>query len=150
MLDIYVDHQKIKSHIRAQARGQWITDQHDYPESKSVYLQHNQEYCLKQVKHIGPFTLQLLKHTFKEPTHVGQRKAQAILRLSHVYGQSRLELACQRSLSFDNYTYRSLKKILAHRLEEQELSLTPPSHLGQHTSYIRSACAFTQQLGDRP
>ncbi|WP_032114038.1 Mu transposase domain-containing protein [Candidatus Paracaedibacter symbiosus] len=96
MVEIYEDTQKIKSHIRATNRGQWITDPQDYPMHKQDFLTKDKDYCVQQAQQIGPFTTQLLEKVLKAPTMIGQRKAQAILRLALKYGNNRLESACQR------------------------------------------------------
>jgi transposase len=137
MVEIYLEHQKIKTHVRAKTRGQWVTDPQDYPQSKQEFLLKDKEVCLKQAQDIGPFTVQFLDRLLKVPTMLGQRKAQAILRLASYYGEARLEAACQRFLSFDNYAYRSVKKILAHGYhEERGIPIQPPI-LDHQTSYLR-------------
>lgn len=137
MVDIYLEHQKIKTHVRAKTRGQWVTDPQDYPQGKQEFLHKDKEGCLKQAQDIGPFTVQFLDRLLKVPTMLGQRKAQAILRLASHYGEARLEAAIKRSLSFDNYAYRSVKKILSHGYHEERGIPTEPPVLDQHTSYLR-------------
>jgi hypothetical protein len=137
MVEIYANNQKIKSHIRSQSRGQWITDSQDYPQYKQEFLDKDKAYCLQKAEQVGPFTKQFLEKILKSPTLIGQRKAQAILRLAASYGEGRLESACQRSISFDNYAYRSLKKILAHGYEK-ETDLPAPPALGYQTIYTHS------------
>ncbi len=61
------------------------------------------------------------------------RKAQGILRLADKYGAQRMEAACQRSLSFGNLHYRSIKRILEKGLDmppEAPPSVAPLSALG--------------------
>ena len=146
MVEIYVNNQKIKNHIRCQSPGQWVTDPQDYPTNKQAFLSKDKEYCVQQAQQIGPFTTQFLETISKIPTLIGQRKAQAVLRLAIKHGNARLESACQRSIAFDNYTYRTLKKILAHKYEEQ-LDQPVPCVLGHQTSYIRSAHEFVPLQG---
>ena len=73
MVEIYVNNQKIKSHIRCQSRGQWMTDPQDYPTNKQAFLSKDKEYCVQQAQQIGPFTTQFLETILKAPTMIGQR-----------------------------------------------------------------------------
>tara|TARA_B100001750_G_C15513640_1_gene605411 strand:+ start:1487 stop:3019 length:1533 start_codon:yes stop_codon:yes gene_type:complete len=138
MVEIYHEHQKIKAHVRSSIKGKWVTDQQDYPESKRLFLENNSKSCLKQAYLIGPFTAQFMEKVVQGSTVIGQRKAQAILRLRDHYGHRRLEAACQRSIGFDNFTYMSLKNILNLGLEKASGETHCPVILGQETSYLRS------------
>tara|TARA_B100001750_G_scaffold81172_1_gene64511 strand:+ start:347 stop:1882 length:1536 start_codon:yes stop_codon:yes gene_type:complete len=144
MIEIYSEHQKIKVHIRSSIRGKWVTDQQDYPESKRLFLENNSKSCLKQAQLVGPFTAQFMEKILEGSTVIGQRKAQAILRLRDHYGHQRLEAACQRSVGFDNFTHMSLKNILNHGLEKVPDETQCPIILGQETSYLRSSDIFLQ------
>lgn len=148
IVDIYVHAQKIKTHVRAQVRGKWVTDQQDYPVSKRAFLSQDKKHCLQQAVLIGPYTTQFLKIILKGSTMHGQRTAQAVLRLASEYSEPRLEAACQHCLSFDNYAYRSLQKTLKYGYEQQELPVAPV-FLSQQTSYVRPNHAFTPLQGDR-
>ena len=144
MVEIYLDHQKIKTHIRAHSRGQWITDPQDYPKHARAFLEKDKDYCLEQAKLIGSSTYQFLSRVLKQPSLLHQRKAQAILRLEEKYGSQRLEAACQRAISFENHSYRSLKGILAQGLEIQEVQTAREikSCLLTQASYLRERHEF--------
>src|SRR3546814_16338086 len=94
-----------------------MTDPQDYPKHAQAFLEKDKDHCLKQAKLIGSSTDKFLSGVLKQPRLLHQRKAQAILRLHEKYGSQRLEAACQRALSFENDSYRSLKGILAQGLE---------------------------------
>lgn len=141
MIEIYLDHHKIKTHVRAHTRGQWITDDQDYPEFKRNFLRKDHQACLEQAAKVGPCTTEFLKKVLQDTTMLSQRKAQAILALADQYSQPRLEAACQHSARFDNYTYRALKKIIAHNYQQLEQSLEP-AHLSSNTCYVRDYREF--------
>ena len=148
VVDIYAQAQKIKTHVRTQSRGKWVTDQQDYPVSKQAFLSQDKENCLKQALQIGPCTTQFLEIILKGSTMHGQRTAQAILRLASEYSESRLEAACQHCLSFNNYTYRSLQKTLKNGYEQHNQQ-DDPVILSRQTSYVRPNHAFAPLQGDR-
>jgi transposase len=70
MVEIYLGGQKIKTHVRAQSRGSWVTDKQDYTKGQQEFLSQDKEQCLKQAKQIGPCTTQFLEKVFKIPTMV--------------------------------------------------------------------------------
>jgi len=144
MVDIYINHQKIKKHIRASNRGQWVTDPQDYPKGAKAFLEKDRAYCLEQGKLTGPSTHQFLSQVLEKPGLVNQRRAQVILRLAEKYGAQRLEAACQRAISFENYTYRSLKGILDQGLDGRPLQedQTAKMTLPKQTSYLRGQHEF--------
>ena len=144
MVEVYLAHQKIKTHVRAHNRGQWVTDQQDYPQHARAFLEKDKDHCLKQAKSIGSSTYQFLSHVLKQPSLLHQRKAQAILRLQEKYGSQRLEAACQRSLSFENHSYRSLKGILVQGLEAESFQEERKikSSLPRQASYLRERHEF--------
>jgi transposase len=150
VIEIYLDHQKIKTHVRTHSRGQWVTDQQDYPPYARGFLEKDKDYCLKQAQSIGSSTHQFLSQVLKRPSLVQQRKAQAILRLEEKYGSQRLEAACQRALSFDNDSFRSLKGILVQGLEAEHIQKEQQTKnvLPRQASYLRQSHEFqplTQQ-----
>ena len=70
-------------------------------------------------KNIGNATHQIISKVVDNGSRIGLRKAQAILRLSKTYRNERLEAACLRAVSYDNYAYEAISNILKNRLDEQ-------------------------------
>jgi len=138
IVDLYLDHERIKTHVRAQTKGQWITDQQDYPKKARIFLEKDKSQCLKQAQMVGHSTYELLSQVLVSPALLHQRKAQAILRLGDKHGLSRLEAACKRALSFNNIAYVSLKRILIHGLEKEETLEDGKRSLSHQASYLRS------------
>jgi hypothetical protein len=148
----YYKHRIIKTHPRNYGKGQWITDQNDYPESARHYLDNTPEICLELAKAIGPSVRQMIQHITSKGTRISLRKAQAILRLEEKYGKDRLELACQRSIAYDNYEHKALCNILSNELDKvkpqtQDLGTgkTPQKKLSEG-SYVRSAEEYTSDM----
>ncbi len=52
---------------------------------------------------------------------ISLRKVQGILRLSQTYGNDRLEAACLRAVSYDNYTYEAISNILKNKLDQYSI-----------------------------
>lgn len=139
LVEVFLDHELIKTHVRSKVPGSWVTDEADYPPEKLAYLMATPTYCRKKAAEYGPYTEKLIGEILFPQGLRNLRKAQAILRLGEKYGAD-LERACARALSFGNYRYKSLKAILEKGLFQPELpvSVTAPiplSSLGQ--SFLR-------------
>ncbi len=55
-----------------------------------------------------------------------------ILRLAKSYGAARLEAACGRALGGNTYTYRTLRNILTHNLDQLAPEQGQPFHMPAH------------------
>ena len=72
----------------------------------------------------GPATAQLVRHrlTARQVPQQAYRSCLGILRLSHTYGDDRLNAACQRALTLGSHSYKSIESILRHGLDRQPLT----------------------------
>ena len=75
------------------------------------------------------------------------------LRLETKYGKDRLELACLRSIAYDNYEYKALSNILSNELDKIKLSngdsnveKASPEKLSEG-SYVRSSEEYISDMG---
>ncbi len=119
LIELYFKEKKIKAHPRSQQKGQWITDQQDYPESAQRFLEFNVETCLQEGKTLGQHVHLFLKEILDgNPSKTAQRKAQAVLRLCQQFDKNQVEEACQRCLQFENIQYQSLKRILTEGISD--------------------------------
>ena len=121
IVQMFLNEKLIKSHRRSTIKGEWVTDELDYPEYARAFLEQDAPSCLAQAKIIGNAVDQFLTGILTPPSLTRRRKAQAVLRLAEEYGKERLETACKRALLFDNFEYRSLKKILEEGLDKLPL-----------------------------
>ena len=118
----YLNNELIKTHVRQQGKGQWTTDPSDYPKSSRFYLENTPEICTQNAKSIGQATENMIATVLADGSRSALRKAQAILRLANIYDNERLEEACLRAILFDNYSYKSLKRILKEGLDKKNTS----------------------------
>jgi len=117
LVRVFLNGELIKTHIRAERPGTWVTDPADYPPEKLAYLMATPSFCCKKASEIGPHTHTLVRRILSEHAMRNLRKAQGILRLSEKYGKERMESASKRALVFDNLRYRSIKRILEKGLD---------------------------------
>ena len=137
-VQIYHDEVLIKTHVCAHTKGQWLTDPKDYPEYVNEFLDKTPQACLSIAQASGESIHQLLSIVLQKPSITNQRKAQAILRLITKYDVAKVEAACKRALSFGNYKYESLKRILELNLETGA-NIKPVITEG---AYLRKASEF--------
>ena len=115
----YFKHKIIKTHLRNYEKGKWVTDEKDYPKSALYYLENTSSKCLRSAKTIGDATYKIISKTLDRFSRTGLRKAQAILRLGEKYSNNRLEAACLRAVTYDNYAYKAISNILENKLDQQ-------------------------------
>jgi hypothetical protein len=112
LVQVFFDEQLIKTHLRAQQPGTWVTDPTDYPPEKLAYLMPTPTYCRKKASEIGPHTGAMIQKILQDHAMKNLRKAQALLRLAEKHGSVPMEAASERALFFGNFHYRSFKTIL--------------------------------------
>jgi len=149
IVEIYQDNQLIKSHVRLEGKGKWQSDINDYPESALRFLQNTPEKCLIDATAIGKSTLEVISQILEHKSKQRLRKAQAILRLSDTFSIDRLERACLRSCSYNNYTYESIRNILEKKLEEIALEEEIPSIKlsTDNGAYLRPSSEYIRESG---
>ncbi len=125
VVQLFYEEQLIKTHVRSERPGSWVTDLSDYPPDKLAYLMPTPTYCRKKASEIGPHTGALIEEILREHAMRNLRKAQALLRLADKHGSSSMEAVAQQALFFGNLRYQSIKTML----EKGWCSLeqTPPS-----------------------
>lgn len=92
------------------------------------------DYFLRQAATVGISTKQYIEKLLKGKHFTEQtyNACLGILRLGKQYGNDRLEAACSRALSGEQFTYRTIDNILKNNLDkqpytgQQELFKTPP------------------------
>jgi transposase len=145
LVQIFYQHDLIKTHPRSKYPGKRITDETDYPPEKLAYLIATPTHCRKKASEYGPHTEKLICNILSDHAMRNLRRAQGILRLGEKYGKE-LEQASERALLFGNYRYKSLKTILKMGLCKPEDA--PPvnsiSPLGE--SFLRPAAYFSQEV----
>jgi hypothetical protein len=144
----YYKHQIIKTHPRNHEKGQWVTDEKDYPKSALYYLENNPEQCINSAKTIGKATHQIVDKLLASGGRIALRKVQAILRLSTIYCNSRLEAACLRAVTYDNYTYEAISNILKNKLDQQSaLDIESSKEKNNRASaYIRDSKEYSSEM----
>jgi len=121
VIEIYAEHELVRTHLRARQKGSWRTEMTDYPPYKAEYLMKTPAYCRRAAEQIGPYTRQVVEELFSDGVLDRLRSVQAILQLEKSVGANRLEAACRRALFFGDGRYRRIKEILNAALDKEPL-----------------------------
>jgi hypothetical protein len=145
LVQLYDQHRLVKSHVRASRKGQWVTDQQDYPEAARHFLDWDTEACCTRAYQLGAAIGALVRRLLTQPSLTQLRKCQAILRLAEGQGAQALESVCQQALKTDSVTYREIRTalddLLAKRMAANQAVLSAQS------GYVRQAHEFLGQGG---
>jgi transposase len=144
-IEMYHDNKRIKSHVKLEGKGNWQTDQNDYPKAALRFLNKTSEKCLEEAKDIGEATFELTKIIVSKGSKLSLRKAQSILRLADTYGHERLESACLKAHIFESYSYKSIRDCLKKNLENVDPEVEVPLVVANtNNAYLRSASEYSR------
>jgi hypothetical protein len=132
---IFHQYELVALHPRKHRPGEKSTVTEHLPPEAVAYLMRDPQWCLKQAETIGPECSKIIKTLFAHRVLDNLRAAQGVIGLAKKYGNSRLEAACCRALSFDNPRYGTVKTILAKGLdqlpEEPDIQPLPAAYTGK-------------------
>ena len=135
MVEIFLKGTRMACHPRSFQKYQRTTLKEHMPLPHQKYLEWTPSRMLEWAEKTGPSMKALADAIFstKEHPEQGYRSILGILRLEKHYGQGRLETAAQRALTYRNFSYQAVKRILEKGLDQQTNSqTTPPPALPFH------------------
>ncbi len=136
----------ITTHERAQKPGERLTRLEHLPPEKVPGLTQDHNSLLAEAEAIGPAALEIVQGLLNDPILYRLPTAGRLLRLARRYGEARLEAACCRALTFGDPSYKTVKGILVHGLDQQEAPL--PIVLPPATSFARSSDELVGTLAE--
>jgi transposase len=99
-------------------------------------------------REVGPSAAAVLEQIMQSRKHpeLGYRSCLGVLRLGKRYSNERLEAACQRALTMNVCSYRSIKSILESSLDRQPLEplATPAVHEEVHDN-VRGSDYYSKE-----
>lgn len=136
-IKIFYDHDLIKTHVKLEGRGLWSSDINDYPEAVRKYLTQTPNECFKKASTIGEAVREVVETILEKPSKQRLRKAQAVLRLAEMYGNERVNNACNKAITFKNYEYKAIKSMLEKKIEQHEPEPVREIRSQKNSAYIR-------------
>jgi transposase len=140
--------QRIASHLRNDDRGRHSTVREHMPANHRQYAEWNPERFKRWAAKIGPQTALLAETLLTQRAYPQQayRTLLGILRQAKVYGEPRLESACERALHFNTLSYRSIESILKNGLDRRPLTVRTDNSKPVQHSNIRGADYYTPTI----
>lgn len=133
-----LDYQLLATHERAEKPGVRYTHPRHLPPEKLPGWLLNREACQEEALTIGPATTQIVQTLLDDPVIDRLPTVGRLLRLRTRFGDARLEAACQRALTFDDPTYKTVKRILTEGLDTQPLNPSTEPPVSAARTFVRS------------
>lgn len=147
-LGIYLGGERLSTHpsFPSCAKNRYSTHEADLPKD-SAYCDWDSARIHKWAERIGSSCSAVIEHIFQSVRFdkQGFNAALAILRLSHKYGASRLEVACSLMLSTGKCSprYRDIKSIIETR--QDKLAMSGSEYRHEDTiGYVRGASFYEE------
>jgi transposase len=126
---------RVASHPRSLVKYAYTTNPEHRPASHRAHLEWTPSRLIEWSQSIGPHTAALVEYVIRTKPHPeqGYRSALGILRLGDKHGKDRLERACDKAFQIRSPSYKTLKTMLAQRMEStplRESATTDAEHLG--------------------
>lgn len=140
--------QRVASHLRDHGRGRHTTLREHMPAKHRKYAEWSPERFKRWAAKIGPQTALLAEALLAQRAYPQQayRTLLGILRLVKVYGEQRLEAACERALHFNTLSYRSMESILKNGLDQRPPAAKSDDGNPVQHSNIRGADYYTSTI----
>jgi len=122
-VELFHQGKRIASHARSFVKYAYTTNPAHRPASHRAHLEWTPSRLIRWGRSIGPHTAALVEHVIRSKPHPeqGYRSALGILRLSKKHGEDRLERACDKAFRIHSPNYRTVKTMLAQRMESVPL-----------------------------
>lgn len=127
-IELFRKGRRVASHCRSYVNGSYTTLAEHMPPSHRAYLNWTPDRILERAATTGPSVALLAKAIMDSRSYPQQgfRSILGILRLVDSYGKERVDAACQRSLTINATSFRSVASILKHGLDKRPLLTQAP------------------------
>lgn len=128
VVEVFAHGKRIASHARSYSRGRHTTVAAHLPPQHQKYLDWTPERFGRWASKIGPSAAIVIERILVSRKHPqqGYRTCLGVLRLAKVYGDARLDAACQRALQINALTYRSIESMLKTGMDQKPLPAPNP------------------------
>jgi transposase len=136
VVEVFYDHKRVASHVRASQRVGHITVRAHMPKAHQRYADLTPARLIDRAKAVGPNTATLVERLMRDRPHPeqGYRSAMGVLALARRYDATRLEGACDRALTINAVSCSSVDSILRTGLDRARPTPPPPSPAPPHAN----------------
>ena len=127
-IECFHQRKRVASHVRSFQKGCHTTVASHMPKSHRDFADWTPERLIRWAAKTGPRTAAMAEAILASRPHPQQafRSALGLIRLGKIYGQKRLEAACDLALEGQATRYKSVKSILQTGLDQQPRQQTLP------------------------
>jgi transposase len=113
-VEIFHSGQRVAAHPRARERARRSTRAEHRPKGHAAVIEQSLSRVLERARAIGPATVEVLSRQAAHRKHPEEtlRSAQGILRLGTDFSPHELEVACERALVLEAYSYRTVRTLI--------------------------------------
>lgn len=129
VVEVFFRGRRVATHARSREKHRHTTEPMHMPHDHRAWLEQDPSDLLGRAAQVGPFTAAFAERllTCQAVPVTGWRSARGLLRLAESYSPERLEQACRRALHFGARSYRPVKQMLAHGLDQRPLPGEAPA-----------------------
>ena len=125
LVRIYIKGNLVKTHTRKPPGGKSTDHVNDYPKDQTPYTMRDPNYIIECAKKKGEFVGEYAGHLLGGQYPWSKiRQSQKLMRLCEKYGETTVDAACARALSFDLVNVARLEKIIKRALEKEKRAET--------------------------
>lgn len=153
MIEVFYHGSRVAAHCRFQTRQHdpIVKPEHMPPEHRK-YLNYNAETFTKWATAVGPMTTKVIQHflTSGKVPEQGYKACASLTKLANRYGDSRLENACRRILSYSSTpSVRNISSILKNGQDKLELRKAEPKPTSLNSYGITRGAAYFRKAGEQ-
>jgi transposase len=144
VVEVFLRHRRVASHLRSFRRGYHTTDPAHMPASHRRHLEWTPSRIENWAEKTGPSTAELVRGVMESRPHPeqGYRACLGILRLGKRFGDERLEAASRRAVAIRAFSFHSVESILKTGLDRQPLPTSAPSTPARRHQNLRGASYY--------
>jgi len=135
-VELFSHGRRVASHIRKYGAHQPVTNPAHRSPAHQKYLEWTPERLGAWAQTVGPATQELFSRIMASRRHIEQasRTCLGIARLQPEYGPERIEAAALRAMAVGATSYKSIKAILQHNLDQLPIAPVVSPGLGDHVN----------------
>ena len=128
VVEIFYNNQRIAFHQRIRIPNGYSTIKEHMPSHHQAMSDCNPQRLISWAHQLGEYVKVVVEEVLARCQHPeqGYKTCLGILQLAKSFGNVRLNKACQRAISFDHYSYKSIKNILENNVENCQLDCFDP------------------------
>ncbi len=148
LLEVYFKGQRICSHRISRVINGYSTVKEHMPPSHQKHLEWPPERILDWAGKAGTHVRTLVEKIMATRRHPeqGYKSCLGIIRLKSAYTPEKINLACQRAVEYNSFSYKVVKNILVNGMETRKLPSAPVSRASENHSNIRGSDYFESCL----